>query len=81
MNKIILQFCPSCRDYWVPSDRVEASRKIDQLCRKCHVKVELSWLGFIFLAVLLFFLFVTSLFPGANNLALGIYFSYSLLQH
>jgi len=74
MKRICLQFCPSCGDYWVPRNREEASRKIDQLCMKCHVKVELSWLGFILLAVLLFLLFATSLFPGANKLALGILF-------
>jgi hypothetical protein len=69
-----MQFCPSCGRYWLPSGPDEASRKIVPTCRKCHVKVELSWLGFIILAVLLFLLFATSLFEGANKIAIGLLF-------
>ena len=67
-----MQFCPSCGRYWVPGGPEEASRKIVPRCRTCHIKVELSWLGFIILAILFFLLFATSLWPVANRVALGI---------
>ena len=69
-----MQFCPSCGRYWVPGNQAEASRKVEQRCRKCHVKVEFSWLGFVILAVLLFLLVATSLFQGANKIGFGILF-------
>jgi hypothetical protein len=74
MKRISLQFCPSCGRYWVPRSQEEAARKIEQRCRTCHVRVELSWLGFTILGLLLFVLFATSLFQGANRVALGILF-------
>jgi hypothetical protein len=72
MKKISMQFCPSCGHYWVPSGPEEASCKIEQRCRECHVKIELSWLGFFILAVLLFLLVATSLFEGAKTIAIGV---------
>jgi hypothetical protein len=74
MKKISMQFCPSCGSYWEPGSKEEASRKVEPLCKKCHVKVELSWLGFVLLAVLLCLLFATSLFQGADKIALGFFF-------
>jgi hypothetical protein len=38
------------------------------------VKVEFSWLGFTILAMLLFLLVATSLFQGAEKIALGVLF-------
>ena len=74
MKRVSLQFCPSCGRYWVPGSQAEASRQVEQRCLKCDVKVEYSWLGFVILAALLFLLFATSLFPGADKIAPGLLF-------
>jgi hypothetical protein len=72
MKRISMQFCPSCGSYWVPGGPKEASRKIVPRCKKCHVRVGLSWLGFIILGILLYILMATALFQLANRAALGI---------
>ena len=74
MKRISMQFCPSCGRYWVPINPEEASRKVPQCCRTCHVRVELSWLGFIILGILLFTLMATDLIPAVNSVAPGILF-------
>ena len=72
MKRISMQFCPSCGSYWVPIGPEEASRKIVPRCKTCHVRVGLSWLGFIILGILLYILMATALFQLANRVALGI---------
>ena len=74
MKRISMQFCPSCGRYWVPIGPEEASRKILQRCKTCHVRVELSWLGFIILGILLFTLMATDLIPAVNRVGSGILF-------
>ncbi len=74
MNRIAMQFCPSCGRYWVAASTEEASNKIEQRCSVCDVRVEYSWLGFTILALLLFILFATSVFELADRIAVVIFF-------